>query len=352
MESIINSNTSYKRTYFTREKIIEMQKKSMGLGENECIYLEYPDLLTALESCMIVKQVAGIVGFQGLQGDADKKELAICVLSMSSKMEETIKKVRELVTKAYFVDEEGELIRGTTESEIESKRLEVLGHEGLVLKAINFDFSTTETHLDFIKIAKMLNCKKFEKKEYTKVDFQTPLSIQHGPLVLVVGAIVMGIGLGGGERTETHELFWRGVRRGGYREVGRIEGEQFGSEKEFEEKVGEEFESVGKIRWTENKWWERLGVLEKEVEDYLWQMAELYTNYERIRSRLEIRGGNISRNIRAKLLGSVDSQPQDSTRNTPQERKGDWAEADRANRREEKRPKTESGETNGRLQAD
>ncbi|KAJ1674146.1 RNA polymerase II C-terminal domain kinase beta subunit [Spiromyces aspiralis] len=137
--------------------------------------------------------------------------LATCSLFVASKMEETIKRIRDIVGMMYAIEmsvPDAEDIDGGVLDRI---RGSVLSCEEFVLEAIGFDFRTSQAHRTYIKVAKMLKVKKelAEIGWHAFTDcYQTLLPLQYPPIVLISASICLAWNLERLEEgAETQDVF-------------------------------------------------------------------------------------------------------------------------------------------------
>ncbi|PVU91149.1 hypothetical protein BB561_004545 [Smittium simulii] len=88
--------------------------------------------------------------------EIDQIDLSVCALLVASKMEETIKKIKDVINKAYS-NHTTDNNKPLSEAELVIKRKNVLECERVILKAINFDFNISEIHRIYIKFTKYFN---------------------------------------------------------------------------------------------------------------------------------------------------------------------------------------------------
>ncbi|KAJ2673982.1 RNA polymerase II C-terminal domain kinase beta subunit [Coemansia sp. RSA 1285] len=135
-----------------------------------------PAMQTATKCCVFIKEIARKMGFPARTASTAQllvyrtyiyrpttrigsTDLATGCLLVSSKMEETIKKLRDIIAHSYVLSSKPQSSQSDPKqvpsSVIDKMRPNVMNAEQLILEAIGYDFRTSHTHLLFVKLAKM-----------------------------------------------------------------------------------------------------------------------------------------------------------------------------------------------------
>ncbi|KAJ1918872.1 RNA polymerase II C-terminal domain kinase beta subunit [Mycoemilia scoparia] len=165
----------------------------------------------AQRNCLLVKQVAKQIGFptrtyctaqlvNNKVHVTQKAEtfssmpMAISCLFVASKMEETIKKVRDIIIQACMLERRETNPNKIDHNTIEKVRDSVMRMEQFVLQSIGFDFRTSQSHRTLIKICKTIGVPKSIAKSawFIFTDcFQTLLPLQYPQCILVMASICL-----------------------------------------------------------------------------------------------------------------------------------------------------------------
>ncbi|PIA18039.1 hypothetical protein COEREDRAFT_79986 [Coemansia reversa NRRL 1564] len=209
-------------TFMTRASIVSRlnehsnssSKKPTSTERNEL--LDHPAMIAAAKSCVFIKDVARSLGFPARtistaqllvhrvyvlrpSPSIGSNDLAIASLLVAAKMEETIKRLRDILAHSYLLSTQ------PTDSSFEPQavstaitdrmRTSVLAGEQYVMDAIGFDFRTMHPHLLFVKLAKMANVPRQTTAaagwEILGDAFFTTLPVQFPSSVIAAGALCL-----------------------------------------------------------------------------------------------------------------------------------------------------------------
>ncbi|KAJ1746935.1 RNA polymerase II C-terminal domain kinase beta subunit [Coemansia sp. RSA 1821] len=206
--------SSSRRTYMSREAI------AMRLSHTETPsdLFSHPSMVSAMKSCILVKKVGRSLGFPCrtistaqllvhrvhiLQPSASfskysSSDLGAACLLVAAKMEETIKKLRDILAHSYLLftkSEDTEFEPQSVPTSVTDKmRASVLAAEQFILDAIGFEFRTTHPHLLYTKLAKMsgVNDQVALSGWLILSDaFFTTLPIQYPAVVMAAGSLAL-----------------------------------------------------------------------------------------------------------------------------------------------------------------
>ncbi|KAJ2083004.1 RNA polymerase II C-terminal domain kinase beta subunit [Coemansia sp. RSA 988] len=209
-------------TFMTRASIVSRlnehnngtSKKSASTERNEL--LDHPAMIAAAKSCVFIKDVSRSLGFPARtistaqllvhrvyvlrpSPSIGSNDLAIASLLVAAKMEETTKRLRDMLAHSYLLSKQPSDSNFEPQSVsttiTDRMRTSVLAGEQYVMDAIDFDFRTTHPHLLFVKLAKMANVPRQTTAaagwEILGDAFFTTLPVQFPSSVIAAGALCL-----------------------------------------------------------------------------------------------------------------------------------------------------------------
>ncbi|KAJ2791848.1 RNA polymerase II C-terminal domain kinase beta subunit, partial [Coemansia guatemalensis] len=178
--------------------------------------LDHPAMIAAAKSCVFIKDVSRSLGFPARtistaqllvhrvyvlrpSPSIGSNDLTIACLLVAAKMEETTKKLRDILAHSYLLSKQpadSSLEPQSVSSTITDRmRTSVVAAEQYVMDAIGFDFRTTHPHLLFVKLAKMANVPRQTTAvagwEILGDAFFTTLPVQYPSSVIAAGALCL-----------------------------------------------------------------------------------------------------------------------------------------------------------------
>ncbi|KAJ2497793.1 RNA polymerase II C-terminal domain kinase beta subunit [Coemansia sp. RSA 1972] len=204
--------SSSRRTFMTR-KAIESRLSSETTDRTEL--LAHPSMVSATKSCILAKEVGRSLGFPARtiataqllvhrvhifqpSVSVSSSDLGAACLLVAAKMEETIKRVRDILAHTYllFATPVGTAFEphAVPASVTDKMRHSVLAAEQTVLGAIGFDFRTAHPHLLFVKLAQMARVSRDTALAGWLIladAFFTTLPVQYPASVLAAGALCL-----------------------------------------------------------------------------------------------------------------------------------------------------------------
>ncbi|KAJ2125071.1 RNA polymerase II C-terminal domain kinase beta subunit [Coemansia sp. RSA 1822] len=206
--------SSSRRTFMTR-KAIESRLSSSGETDRTEL-LAHPSMVSATKSCILAKEVGRSLGFPARTiataqllvhrvhifqptVSVSSSDLGAACLLVAAKMEETIKRVRDILAHTYllFATPVGTAFEphAVPASVTDKMRHAVLAAEQTVLDAIGFDFRTAHPHLLFVKLAQMAGVPQDTTARTGWLiladAFFTTLPVQYPAVVLAAGALCL-----------------------------------------------------------------------------------------------------------------------------------------------------------------
>ncbi|KAJ2852281.1 RNA polymerase II C-terminal domain kinase beta subunit [Coemansia brasiliensis] len=203
-----------RRTYMTRDAIASRLFHTEAPSD----LFNHPSMVSAMKSCILVKKVGRSLGFPCrtistaqllvhrvhiFQPSASfskysSSDLGAACLLVAAKMEETIKKLRDILTHSYLLftkSEDSEFEPQSVPTSVTDKmRASVLSAEQFILDAIGFDFRTTHPHLLYTKLAKMSGVSNQIALSGWLIlsdTFFTTLPIQYPAVVMAAGSLAL-----------------------------------------------------------------------------------------------------------------------------------------------------------------
>ncbi|KAJ2727761.1 RNA polymerase II C-terminal domain kinase beta subunit [Coemansia sp. D1744] len=206
--------SSSRRTFMTRKAIESRLSSSETTDRTEL--LAHPSMVSATKSCILAKEVGRSLGFPARtiataqllvhrvhifqpSSTASSSDLGAACLLVAAKMEETIKRVRDILAHTYllFATPVGTEFEphSVPASVTDKMRHSVLAVEQTVLDAIGFDFRTAHPHLLFVKLAQMARVPQDTTARTGWLiladAFFTTLPVQYPAVVLAAGALCL-----------------------------------------------------------------------------------------------------------------------------------------------------------------
>ncbi|KAJ2850433.1 RNA polymerase II C-terminal domain kinase beta subunit [Coemansia erecta] len=188
-----SSSSSCRHTYMTSSHILTQLTNAHSLSNNHAAHTNSnndgdsikprvdqqeifanPAIQTATRCCIFIKEVSRMLGFPARTASTAQllvyrtyiyrptmrigsTDMATACLFVASKMEETIKKMRDIAAHSYILSSKPQSTdpKQVPSAVIDKMRPNILNAEQLILEAIGYDFRTSHTHLLFVKLAKM-----------------------------------------------------------------------------------------------------------------------------------------------------------------------------------------------------
>ncbi|KAJ2510432.1 RNA polymerase II C-terminal domain kinase beta subunit [Coemansia sp. RSA 1939] len=255
-----------------------------------------PAMQTATKCCVFIKEIARKMGFPARTASTAQllvyrtyiyrpttrigsTDLATGCLLVSSKMEETIKKLRDIIAYSYVLLSKPQSSQSdpkqVASSVIDKMRPNVMNAEQLILEAIGYDFRTSHTHLLFVKLAKMAGLTR-ESAVATSgwailLDaYFTTLPIQYPSTVISAGSLVLAWCINADEPKDTCS-FIRHVfmssdnnsshhSNGGYSTLPKTKSKR----------------PPTLALESDNEWWVDFGVSTTDIQGFVKQMVDFY----------------------------------------------------------------------------
>ncbi|KAI8321010.1 hypothetical protein GQ54DRAFT_245717, partial [Martensiomyces pterosporus] len=168
-------------------------------------------MVTAAKSCVFIKELARLMGFPTRTTNTaqllvhrtyihrpattiNSTDLATACLFVAAKMEETIKKLRDILAHSYVLSSQTTEVdaQAVPSSVTDKMRPSVLAAEQFVLDAIGFDFQTAHPHLLLVKLAKLAGAQRsMAIAGWTILDDShfTTLPVQYPSVVVAAGSL-------------------------------------------------------------------------------------------------------------------------------------------------------------------
>ncbi|PVV04342.1 hypothetical protein BB560_001159 [Smittium megazygosporum] len=242
--------------------------------------IKEPSALLAIECCVIpIKDLL-----------YSTKDIAVAALLVSSKMEETFKKIKDIILIAYSIDP---LDQSYNKESIDSTRKKIIQCEGLILKAIDFDFDVDEIHICYTKIVKLLKANDQICKDGWLIlndSFQSLLPLQFPPLVLITGSILLSKVLYGYDSHSPSSKILalaasdlKKLRSDGFSVYEKNIREHKKQGVDLKSVYTKEFDNLNILKMNlHGKWWKHFSVSSDEITEFTTQMLELYSTYNDI----------------------------------------------------------------------
>ncbi|KAJ2417480.1 RNA polymerase II C-terminal domain kinase beta subunit [Coemansia sp. RSA 2530] len=245
--------TTDRHAFMTRSHIVSMLNNTSNMAAEPPSnterheLLDHPAMISAARSCVFVKEVGRSMGFPARTiGTAQllihrtyiyrstppvaSSDLATACLFVAAKMEETIKRLRDILAYSYVnsLPEGAKIdVQSVPVAVTDKMRPNVLASEQYIMGAIGFDFRTRHAHLLYVKLAKLAGVPKanIAADGWTILSdsYFTTLPIQYPSLVTAAGALCLAWNLcSGSPCTGNNHVFqslgksldMRGARRG------------------------------------------------------------------------------------------------------------------------------------------
>ncbi|KAJ1731886.1 RNA polymerase II C-terminal domain kinase beta subunit [Coemansia biformis] len=178
--------------------------------------LDHPTMMAAAKGCVFIKDVARSLGLPARtigtaqllahrvyifqpSPPASSTDVATACLLVAAKMEETIKRLRDILAHSYVLSTRSPDARLDPQSvpaaTIDKMRPNVLAAEQFVMDTIGFDFRTSHPHLLYVKLAKMARVPQQTTAAFgwaiLSDAFFTTLPIQYPPVVVAAGSLCL-----------------------------------------------------------------------------------------------------------------------------------------------------------------
>ncbi|KAJ2304397.1 RNA polymerase II C-terminal domain kinase beta subunit, partial [Coemansia sp. RSA 2705] len=281
--------SSSRRTYMTRSAI-ETRLNSHGPPSE---LVDHPSMVSATKSCIIVKQVGRSLGFPARTiGTAQllvhrahifrypnappiaSTDLASACLLVAAKMEETIKRLRDILAHSYLLlTRPGDAFepQSVGSAVTDKMRPAVMSAEQFVLDAIGFDFRTTHPHMLFVKLARLANADQACARRGWLLladAFFTTLPVQYPAAVLAAGSLFLAHSLACDDPEKTHPWVLRvlSVQPPAREHNGKLEnGHVHGKRKRRPETLD-----------MDSEWWVEFDVSTEDIQGFVRQIVDFY----------------------------------------------------------------------------
>lgn len=216
-----NSNLKQQRKYTSRNRIAALLSSNdtaeAHSKEKRQELLDHPAMVSAAKGCMFVKSVGRSLGFPSRTVctaqlvihrtyihrpnlSTSSTDLAAACLLVAAKMEETIKRLGDVLAHSYYYSSTAvqsslsgpQAVPTATAGKM---RHSVLICEQQVLGALGFDFRTANPHMLYVKLAKLAGVSKDTVGKYgwtiLNDSYFTTLPIQYPAVVMAVGSLCL-----------------------------------------------------------------------------------------------------------------------------------------------------------------
>ncbi|KAJ2746242.1 RNA polymerase II C-terminal domain kinase beta subunit [Coemansia sp. BCRC 34301] len=314
--------TTDRHTFMTRSHIVSMLNSNasgsaaaLPPGSERHELLDHPAMVSAARSCVFVKEVARSMGFptrtictaqllihrayiHRSTPPVASSDLATACLFVAAKMEETIKRLRDILAHSYIqsLSQNGGTpvdAQSVPTTITDKMRPTVLAGEQYIMDAIGFDFRTTHAHLLYVKLAKLAGVPRaniaVDGWTILSDSYFTTLPVQYSSLVTAAGALCLAWNLCGGPlhsgNTQVFQSFSSGggakpstVRRKAHDDLANRRGMSNGSES----RRGGSVATPGQQRRRPTsldlnaEWWLDFGVTTEDIQGFVRQIADFY----------------------------------------------------------------------------
>ncbi|KAJ2551914.1 RNA polymerase II C-terminal domain kinase beta subunit [Coemansia sp. RSA 1933] len=270
---------------------------STQLRSDQQEIFDNPAMQTATKCCISIKEVSRKLGFPARTISTAQllvyrtyiyrpstrigsTDMATACLFVASKMEETIKKLRDISAHSYIIltkpQPSSSDPKQVPSAVIDKMRPSILNAEQLILEAIGYDFRTSHAHLLFVKLAKMAGLASksdiatsgwaiLSDAYFTTLPVQYPLS------VISAGSLCLAWCVATDEPEDTciviRSLFTSNDASGN---GNHANGRDLGPPK---------IESKRPLTLTlakDDEWWVRFGVSTADIQGFVKQMVDFY----------------------------------------------------------------------------
>ncbi|KAI7824944.1 cyclin-like protein [Kickxella alabastrina] len=272
---------------------------------------DHPAMASASKCCVFIKELARTLCFPARtistaqllvhrtyinrpNYSANTADLATACLFVAAKMEETIKRLRDILAHSYVISSSSVVDPQSVPVSVTDKmRPTVLAAEQFVLEAIGFDFRTAHPHLMYVKLAKMANVPISTVAAGWSIladAYFTTLPVQYPSVLIAAGALCLAwnldctspqdtsrfvrtsLGIHGlpTEASKSHS----GGRRGSNTNNRQISGRQESTPANllFPAQSRERPQSISMYE----EWWAKFGVATSDMQSFVRQMADFY----------------------------------------------------------------------------
>ncbi|KAJ2786736.1 RNA polymerase II C-terminal domain kinase beta subunit [Coemansia interrupta] len=174
--------------------------------------IDHPAMSTATKSCIFIKKLGRSLCFPARtistaqllihriyiyqpSTTIGSMDLATACLFVAGKMEETIKKLRDMLAHSYVISSQSNGDpQAVSTATTDKMRLGVLDAEQFVMEAIGFDFRTSHPHLLYVKMAKLAGITRATTAAGWHIladSYFTTLPIQYPSAVIAAGSLCL-----------------------------------------------------------------------------------------------------------------------------------------------------------------
>ncbi|KAJ2009285.1 RNA polymerase II C-terminal domain kinase beta subunit [Coemansia thaxteri] len=277
--------------------------------------LDHPAMMIATRGCVFVKEVGRSLGFPARTictaqllihrtyiarsaPSISSSDLATACLFVAAKMEETVKRLKDIMAHSYLNSLPKTPSSAATRPDpqtvstaiTDKMRPSVLAGEQFVMDAIGFDFRTTHAHLSYIKLARLAGLPKagIAADGWTILSdaYFTTLPVQYPSVVLAMGALCLAWNLG----CETAQSFSSSIlqsfgakpppSRSRDTTNGAREPTRSGTERSVADKTSATADALSSRRPLSldltAEWWLNFGVTTEDIQGFVRQIADFY----------------------------------------------------------------------------
>ncbi|KAJ2215531.1 RNA polymerase II C-terminal domain kinase beta subunit [Coemansia sp. RSA 487] len=253
-----------------------------------------PAMQTATKCCIFIKEISRKLGFPARTASTAQllvyrtyiyrpstrigsTDMATACLFVASKMEETIKKLRDIIAHSYVILSKPQSSdpKQVPSAVVDKMRPSIMNAEQLILEAIGYDFRTSHTHLLFVKLAKMAG---LERKSGIAAlgwailsdAYFTTLPVQYPSAVISAGSLCLAWCVATDEPKDTcvsirrlftsNDASGNGNHTNGYPESPKTEPKR----------------PLSLALTKDNEWWVGFGVSTSDIQSFVKQMVDFY----------------------------------------------------------------------------
>ncbi|KAJ2448489.1 RNA polymerase II C-terminal domain kinase beta subunit [Coemansia sp. RSA 2424] len=314
--------TTDRHTFMTRGHIVSMLNTNASgsvvappPGSERHELLDHPAMVSAARSCVFVKEVARSMGFptrtistaqllihrtyiHRSTPPVASSDLATACLFVAAKMEETIKRLRDILAHSYInsLSQNGGTpidAQSVPATVTDKMRPNVLAGEQYIMDAIGFDFRTTHAHLLYVKLAKLAGVPRaniaVDGWTILSDSYFTTLPVQYPSLVIAAGALCLAWNLcSGSPRTGNTQVFQSFSGGGAKPPAARSKGGSDTANRRGGTSNGSGSRRSGGVATSSQprrrpmsldlnaEWWLDFGVATEDIQGFVRQIADFY----------------------------------------------------------------------------